>query len=127
MKGFWFALLLSGSLLVAQDTPAANTKERKTKASKEEVTVQGCVGRSSGDYVLTKQNPAMTYELQATGKTRLRNYLGQRVEVTGTESPTMSSSSDAMNKTGSAAPVTLTISSIKTIDKECTARQASDQ
>jgi hypothetical protein len=120
MKSVWFALLLSGSVLVAQDSaPAA---QQKSKAAKDEITVQGCVTRFSGDYVLTKQNPGMSYELQATGKTRLRNYLGQRVEVTGQESPTMSSSSDALNKTGSAAPVTLTISSIRTVDKECTAR-----
>ena len=58
------------------------------------------MSRSSGDYTLIKQNPAMTYELQGTRKIRLRHYLGQRVEVTGSESPTMSSSSDAMNKTG---------------------------
>jgi hypothetical protein len=120
MRKLWFALLLSGSFLLAQDSAPAS--QPKARASKEEVTVQGCVARFSGDYVLTKQNPAMTYELQATGKTRLRNYLGQRVEVTGKESPTMSSSSDALNKTGSAAPVTLTISSIRTVDKECTVR-----
>jgi hypothetical protein len=127
MKTLWVALLLSAGILLAQDSTSAKTSLHKSKASKDEVTVQGCVGRSSGDYVLMKQNPAVTYELQATGKTRLRNYLGQRVEVTGTESPTMSSTSDALNKTGSASPVTLTISSIKTIDKECTVRGASDQ
>ena len=123
MRNLWFAVLLSGGLLLAQDNPTAKTGDHKSKASRDEITVQGCVGRSSGDYVLTKQSPAMTWELQATGKTRLRNYLGQRVEVTGTEGPTMSSSSDALNKTGSASSVTLTITSIKTIDKECTARQ----
>jgi hypothetical protein len=67
-----------------------------------------------------KQDPGITYQLQATGKIRLKHYLGQRVEATGTESPTMSTSSDAMNKVGSAAPVTLTITSIRTIEKECT-------
>jgi hypothetical protein len=126
MKKLWFALLLSSSFLLAQDSNAANTSQQKSKASKGEITVQGCVGRSSGDYVLTKQNPAVTYELQATGKTRLRNYMGQRVEVTGKESPTLSTSSDALNKTGSASSVTLTITSIRTIDKECTVREASD-
>ncbi|HWO34678.1 MAG TPA: hypothetical protein VNO32_38280 [Candidatus Acidoferrum sp.] len=60
----------------------------------------------------------MAYELQGTHKIRLRNYLGQRVEVTGNESATMSSSSNALNKTGSAAPVTLTVTSIRTVDKE---------
>ena len=127
MRKLWFALLLSGSFLLAQDSNPSNPSQHNSKASKREVTVQGCVGRSSGDYVLTKQNPAMTYELQATGKTRLRNYLGQRVEVTGTEGPTMSTSSDAMNKTGSASSVTLTITSIRTVEKECTVRHAGDQ
>jgi hypothetical protein len=122
MRTFCFALLLSSSFLLAQDSSSAQTSQQSPKASKGEITVQGCVGRSSGDYILTKQDPAMTYELQATGKTRLRNYLGQRVEVIGTEGPTMSSSSDAMNKTGSASSVTLTIRSITTIAKECTAR-----
>jgi hypothetical protein len=127
MKKLWLIVMLSGSFLLAQDNPGTNPSQRNHRASKDEVTVQGCVGRSSGDYVLTKRDPAMTYELQATGKTRLRNYLGQRVEVTGTEGPTMSTSSDALNKTGSASSVTLTISSIRTVDKECTVRQASEQ
>jgi hypothetical protein len=86
------------------------------------MTVQGCVSRSGGDYTLTKQNPAMTYELQGSHGVKLRDYMGQRVEVTGTESTTLSSSSDAMNKTGSAAPTTLTVTSIRTIDKDCTVR-----
>jgi hypothetical protein len=125
MKSVFFAVfLLSGSFLLAQDNATANG-QKESKESKDQITVQGCVGRSSGDYVLTKQNPAMTYELQATGKTRLKHYLGQRVEVTGKESPTMSTSSDAMNKTGSAAPTTINITSIRTIDKECVASQTS--
>jgi hypothetical protein len=125
MKSVFFAVfLLSGSFLLAQDNATANG-QKESKESKDQITVQGCVGRSSGDYVLTKQNPAMTYELQATGKTRLKHYLGQRVEVTGKESPTMGTSSDAMNKTGSAAPTTINITSIRTIDKECVASQTS--
>ena len=67
-------MLLSASFLLAQD-------------SKGPVTVQGCVSRSSGDYILTKQDPGVSYELQASGKTKLKQYLGQQVEVTGTESP----------------------------------------
>ena len=119
----WYVLLLlSGSLLPAQDSNPSNAKQHNSKAFKGQITVQGCVGRSSGDYVLTKQNPGVTYELQATGKIRLRQYLGQRVEVTGSESATLSSSSDALNKTGSASSVTLTITTIKTIEKECSAR-----
>jgi hypothetical protein len=122
MKKLCFALLLLGSLLLAQDSKSSGTSQQKSKDSKGQVTVQGCVGRSSGDYVLTKQNPAMTYELQATNKIRLRQYLGQRVEVSGTEGPSMSTSSDVMTKTGSPASVTLTITSIRTVEKECSAR-----
>ena len=121
MRKIWIAtLLLSGSFLLAQDSYPAD--RQATKDSKGQVTVQGCVSRSSGDYTLIKQNPAMTYELQGSRKIRLRHYLGQRVEVTGSESPTMSSSSDAMNRTGSAAPVTLTVTSIRTIEKDCPVR-----
>jgi hypothetical protein len=115
------ALLLSSTLLLAQDSNSTMPREN-AKDSKGQITVQGCVGRSSGDYVLTKQNPGMTYELHATGKIKLRNYLGQRVEVVGTESPSLSTSSDAMNKTGSAASSTISVSAITTIDKDCTVR-----
>jgi len=122
MKKMWLALLLSGSFLLAQNSNPSNTSQQNSKDSKGLVTIQGCVGRSSGDYVLIKQDPAMTYELQATGKIKLRQYLGQRVEVAGKESPSMMTSSDAMTKTGAPSSVTLTITSIKTIEKECSVR-----
>ncbi|MGA2376186.1 MAG: hypothetical protein ABSF72_11745 [Candidatus Sulfotelmatobacter sp.] len=115
MRTLSIALLLSGTLVFAQDSGSGSAKD-----SKGQVTIQGCVNRSSGDYILMKQNPGVSYQLQATGKIKLRHYLGQRVEVIGSESPTMSTSSDSMNRVGSAAPVTLTIASIRTIDKECT-------
>jgi len=123
MKTFWFVLLLSGSFLLAQDSNPGNPSQHKSKTSKGQETVQGCVGRFSGDYILTKQDPAMTYELQATGKIKLHQYLGQRVEVTGSESPSMMTSSDAMAKTGAPSSVTLTITSIKTLEKECPVQQ----
>jgi len=120
MKRMWvFLLLLSSSLLAQERNPSA-TSQTKSKDAKGVVTLQGCVGRFSGDYILTKQDPAITYELQATGKIKLRHYLGQRVEVTGSEAPSISTSSDALTKTGSASSVTLTITSIKTISQECT-------
>jgi len=127
MRNLWFALLLSGSFLLAQDSSPKTMSQHKSKESRGQVTLQGCVSRFSGDYVLMKQDPAVTYELQATGKTKLRQYLGQRVEVTGTESPSLSTSSDALTKTGSASPVTLTITSIKTIAKECSVHQVAQE
>ena len=127
MRTLCFVFLLSASFLLAQDNNPGTASQHKSKSSKGETTVQGCVGRASRDYILMKQNPAITYELQATGKIRLRQYLGQRVEVTGKESPSMSTSSDAITKTGAPSSVTLTITSIKTVAKECTVRQVPDQ
>jgi hypothetical protein len=122
MRNIWIAtLLLSGSFLLAQDGASSNSGRQAAKDSKGQVTLQGCLSRSSGDYILMKQDPGVTYELQASGKTKLRHYLGQQVEVSGTESPSMSTSSDSSARSGSPSPVTLTITSIKTIAKECTA------
>jgi len=125
MKTLLCALLLSGSFLLAQDSAPATNPD--TKDSKGQVTLQGCISRSSGDYILMKQDPAVTYELQGTHKIKLSQYLGQRVEVSGKESPSMSTSSDSSARAGSPSPVTLTVTSIRTIDKECTAHGASAQ
>lgn len=108
-------LLLSASFVLAQDTT-----NNRVDNSNGAVTVQGCVSRSSGDYILMKVDPAVTYELQGSRKIKLSNYLGQFVEVTGSKSTTMASSSDTERR--SASPVTLTVTSIKTIQKECPAR-----
>jgi hypothetical protein len=113
MKNIWVVLLLLSSLLLAQESNPSATSQPKSKDAKGQVTIQGCVGKFSGDYILTKQDPGITYELQATGKTKLRHYLGQRVEVTGTEAPSMSSSSDALTKS--------------TISQECTVHQVADK
>jgi hypothetical protein len=115
-----FALLLPCAFLFAQEN--GDSSRDHGKGAKGQITVRGCVSRSSGDYVLVKQNPAMTYELQGTHNVKLSRYLGQRVEVTGNESPSLSTSSDAMNKTGSAASSTITVSSIRMIDKVCATR-----
>ena len=118
MKRLWFVLLLLGSILTAQESkPIQNS----SKPSTGQITVQGCVSRSGGDYTLMKQDPGMTYQLQATGKIKLSHYLGQQVEVTGKESPSLRTSSSTPARTGSAS-VALTITSINTIAKECSAR-----
>ena len=122
MKRFWFAiLLLSGAFLLAQD----NSADAGQKNAKGQETIRGCVSRSNGDYTLMKQNPAITYELQAGNHIKLRHYLGKRVEVTGSESPSLSTSSDSMARQGNAAPITLNINSIKVLDKDCSVSDVS--
>ena len=110
-------LLLVGSCLIAQSARAQSQPSTKAKG---QVTVQGCVTRQSGDYVLTQSDPGNSYVLHAAGDNiKLAQYLGQQVKVTGTKSPTMSDSSDANRSTSA---VMLTVSSIKTISKECGSR-----
>ena len=122
MRQLWLAVLLSASFLLAQDRNPNAPSQQNSKGSKDkdEVTLQGCVSRRTGDYILEKQNPAGTWVLQATGKIKLGPYLGQRVEVTGTESPSLSTSSDALSRLGSPSPVTLRITSIRTVATQCT-------
>jgi hypothetical protein len=120
MRTILCAFLLSATFVMGQDSKPAAPSSDNSPAPKGQVTVQGCVTRSNGDYVLIRQDPGDTYELQASGKVKLHSYLGQRVEVTGKQSPSLSTSSDAESKSGS--PVTITVSSIKTLDKECPAR-----
>jgi hypothetical protein len=120
MKILCVVLLLSSGLLLAQDSPAKTDSARDSKG---QITVTGCVSRANGDYILMKQD--VSYQLQPAKKMRLKNYLGQRVEITGNTSPTLSTSSDAINKVGSASALTLNIQSIKTLDKECSQRDVS--
>jgi uncharacterized protein YpuA (DUF1002 family) len=118
MKMLFIIVVAFASVAFAQDSKSS----ADPKPDKDQITVQGCVSRENGDYILMKEDPGISYELQATGKIRMHDYLGQRVEVSGEKSPTMSSSSDAMNRVGSASPVTITVRSIKTISKECRER-----
>ena|SRR5579862_5186419 len=122
MRKLFLILLLASSFALAQDTTSSTSSAKNDASatnSKGEVTLQGCLDRSRGDYVLMQTNPAVTYQLQGKGKTKLRNYVGQRVEVTGTKSTSMSTSSDAIAFGGSPAPITISVSSIKTLDAQC--------
>jgi hypothetical protein len=115
MKNLCFALLLCSGVLLAQESMS----RQNAGDSKDTITVQGCVSRESGDYVLIKQDPGQTYELHATNHIKLHDFLGQHVEVQGTESPSLSTSSDSSARSGSPSPTTIAVSSIKTLDKEC--------
>lgn len=105
-----FVLLVGGSLM-AQTNP-----NQPSKAKKGQVSVQGCVSRLSGDYILLQSDPGNSYVLHAADKVKLGQYLGQGVKVTGIKSPTMSDSSDSGRNP---APVTIMVNSIKTVSKEC--------
>ena len=115
MRHSLFVLLLLGSF------PLANPSQHDSRPSKGEITVQGCVSRSAGDFILMKHDPGMSYQLHAPDTINLNHYLGQQVEVTGKDSPSLSTSSSPSGRVGSSS-VALTITSIKTIDKRCSAQ-----
>jgi len=90
------------------------------KKPKDQITARGCVEKQNTDYILTQADQGNSYELQGSGKVKhLGPYLGQQVEVTGIKSPSLATSSDALARTGAASPVTITVTSIKTIAKRC--------
>jgi len=122
MKTMFLLVFVLAVWAAAQsDSTQASTGPKHSKKAKDEVTVQGCISKSNTDYILMQTDPGNTYELQATGKLHLRNYLGQQVEVTGVESPSMLTSSDFLAKAGPASAVTITVSSIRTVEKRCSA------
>src|SRR6516164_10084282 len=106
-----FALLLAGGGLMAQSQTQQPPNEKSGQA-----TVQGCVSRSSGAFMLMQSDPGNSYVLRPSGKLKLDPYLGQQVEITGREAPSMASSS---NRGRPAAAVTIVVESIKTISKSC--------
>jgi hypothetical protein len=118
-----FLMVLCAAISVSAQTTGAsqssNANQQQRKKSKDEVTVKGCLSKLSSDYILTQPDQGNSYELQGSRKMRLGPYLGQEVEVTGVESPSMSTSSDYLTKTGAASPVTINVKSIKTISKRC--------
>lgn len=124
MHKLLLVLLLGCSFLPAQDNTGNNGQAKATN-SDGQVTVQGCLDRSRGDYILMQQDPGMTYQLRSSKGVKLSEYFGQQVEVTGNKHASLSTSSDAIAFGGPPAPVTIRVTAIKTLAKQCVAHQVS--
>jgi cellobiose phosphorylase len=112
-----FSISLMAQTADQNQSSAAN--QHQSKKAKDEITARGCVTKQSTDYLLVQAEEGNSYELQGSKKLKLRLYLGQEVEVTGVESATLGTSSDYLARSGVASPVTITVRSIKTIQKRC--------
>jgi hypothetical protein len=119
LQGAIFLWVFSFSLAVNAQSSSPNPGRTNPSPAKNEITVRGCVSKSSTDYILTQADQGNSYQLQGTKKLRFGPYLGQEVEVTGIESPTLSTSSDTLARGGTATSVTIRVYSIKTIEKRC--------
>jgi hypothetical protein len=88
----FFAVLLAVSSLMAQSGPdQSSSANTHSKNSKGDITVQGCLARATGNYVLMQTDPSNTYKLEEVNrKIKLGPHLGEQVEVAGWESPSLS-------------------------------------
>jgi hypothetical protein len=107
-------MLLANVWLAAEAN--RDQSQQSPKEKQRTVTVQGCVSRASGDFTLIQPDSSNTYVLRPSGRVKLDPYLGQQVEVTGSETPSMGTSS---NRGRPAAPITIAVDSIKMISKQC--------
>ena len=116
--------LFAVSSLMAQSGPdrSSGANQAGSKNAKSEITVQGCLGRATGDYVLMQTDPGNTYEVEkGNRKIKLSPHLGEEVEIKGWKSPSLSTSSDSLNRFGAPSSATIMVTSIRTIKKECPA------
>lgn len=115
--GFYFvASVLTMVFLVTGWLQARPSSDQPTNTQEGQVTLQGCVTRLSGDFVLTRTDPGNSYVLHAAHNIKLAKYLGQQVMLTGTKSPTLGDTSDSAR---SAPSITITVNSISSVSKEC--------
>jgi len=102
----------------AEDTAGQDQSQQPKKDKTKMVTVQGCVSRESGDFVLIQTDPGNSFVLDASRKMKLDPFLGQQVEVTGVERPTMSTSNNFTRRRAGSS-LTIVLDTIKTVSKQC--------
>ena len=115
-------VLFAASLLMAQSIgQSANVNKAHSEKSRGDITIRGCLSMSVvGGYLLRQADSRDTYNLEkGSREISLGPHVGEQVEVTGWESNALSTSSDALNRTGSAASVTLMVISIRTTARRC--------
>jgi hypothetical protein len=117
------ALLTLGiSLGVAAQTgngQASGADQQASKKNKDVITVRGCLAKQNSDFILLQADQGNSYQLARSHKVSFGSYLGQQVEVTGRQYPSMATSSDYLSRSGVASPVTIRVRTIKTIAPRC--------
>lgn len=99
----------------SDQTPAAQGDMTPTNSSGN-MTVQGCLSGSEGNYMLTDKN-GTTYQL--SGDTaKLSDHVGHEIKVTGGKSDSAMAPSGGGTDTGASKP-TLQVSSFKHVSKTC--------
>jgi hypothetical protein len=120
-------LLLSVSWVAAQSdqsdrsqTGSSSAVQEKSANTGSQMTVQGCLSGSEGNYTLTGKS-GNTYQL--TGDTaKLSEHVGHAIKVSGTATTATTSSggsSGAMGQSSGSSQKAIEVSSVKHMTKTC--------
>jgi hypothetical protein len=122
---FLAVLLFGATWALAQSDQNQTSPSEQTPTTQGEMsptnsggnmTVEGCLSGSDGNYMLTDKN-GTTYQL--TGDTaKLSNHVGHEIKVTGSKSASAMSPSGGGTNTGESKQ-TLQVSSFKHVSKTC--------
>ena len=97
----------------AQSDSSANSGQSSRTGAGGQMTVEGCLSGSSGNFTLTDKN-GTAYQL--TGDTaKLSEHVGHEIKVTGTSG----SAAGAESSTGAAGGQSLQVTSVKHVSKTC--------
>lgn len=119
-KKIAIALALGVTIVAAQtsSSPSTNTDQQNSAKKKDIITARGCMAKQNSDYILLQADKGNSYQLERSHKVKFASYLGQQVEVTGRQYPSLATSSDYLSR-GVASPVTIRVRTIKTIAQRC--------
>ena len=117
LLGATWAMAQGDQNQTAPSDPSATTHSAATPTSSGgNMTVQGCLSGSDGNYTLTDKN-GTTYELKGD-TAKLSEHVGHEIKVTGSTSSSSMSPSGGGTETG-ASQQTLQVSSVKHVSKTC--------
>lgn len=122
MRRTWLlsSLLFCALWLVAQTNPNQTlAPDRGTKTGNDQITLQGCLSESNGDYTLTDAS-GNVYRLVGTSST-VKEQVGHTVEVTGINSSHVPRSTGSASEP--AAPPTLTVTAVKDVADSCSSNR----
>jgi hypothetical protein len=106
-------MLLGLTWAVAQDSTGATPSSRAGQSASGQVTVEGCLSGSNGNFTLTDKN-GTSYELKGD-TAKLSEHVGHEIKVTGVSSSAAGESASA----GAGSSQTLQVSSVKHVAKTC--------
>jgi len=116
--------LLSGSFVLAQDSPGGQMTNPNDRGSAGANEVHGCLGGTPGNYVLTTSNTGTVIRLVGN-ENKLQKHLGEEVAITGKMRSDQGSPAPPMTSDETQAPVNdspgtrLRVGRISTLSKQC--------